>query len=114
MAVDRHAGGVRPARREHVEHRDHQLTEHRIEGGILEPETDDAAHVLRCPLALRPARTGPACGEANTARTRPPWGLSARQRGRVSKTPGSRGTACRQPGPNRPRSFTEMKRSLTR
>src|SRR4029077_653160 len=98
---------------EHVEHRDHQLTEQRMEGGILEPETDDAAHVLRCPLALRPpARTGPALGKADTAGPGhrgafPPVGAGW-------ATPGSGGTACRRPGPHRPRSFTEMKRSLTR
>src|SRR5260370_27276573 len=92
MAVYRHPGRVRSARREHVEHRDHQLTEHRMEGGILEPETDNAAHVLRCPLALRPwpGRVRPAgwLTRPNPATV----GLSAGQRGwaRKRRTPGVR------------------------
>src|SRR5215468_9043115 len=44
MAVDRHPGRVRAARREHVEHGHHELAEPRVQIWVLEPETGDPAH----------------------------------------------------------------------
>src|SRR6266516_2048143 len=73
MAVDRHPGRVRAARREHGEHRHNELAEPRVQIWVLEPETGDPAHPPvfqspQSPLASLLNRTWPApgCEEANT------------------------------------------------
>src|SRR5262245_39469901 len=82
MAVDRHPGRVRAARREHVEHGHHELAEPRVKIWVLEPETGDPAHP---PVPIPQIAPGQrlVCEEANTVS--PVWDTGDSRRGALAR-----------------------------